>query len=475
MTHTWVGDVNARLIAPNGTTFIVFGNVGGGTTGAGDSSNLGGTYVFNDAATGNLWTAATGGGDAFVIPGGNYRTSTNTSPNAFTLMNPSFASIPSSNGTWTLRFTDRCNLDTGEVTAASLTITGATQPPVDFQAPNVDMDGDGESDYVINRGTAPGVASATGEAKQNSVRERLRERFYAPKKMAPTVSPMEWWTITSNGTILGAASWGDADTDWPISADFDGDDQDDFAVWRPETEFNSGAFYWVNSSNNTVGIDSFGQVGDDPTVVGDWDGDGKDDRATYRCPLPGAGDGTCYFYYRTSGDPGNTGYNPLAWGVGELFDFVACPADYDGDGKTDACIQRENPNVPGSGQFVIRNSGNGSVNFIDFGTPDDVVLPGDYDGDGKSDIAVRRNEGPAGNQHFMHYVRLSGGGFTGGIWGYATDVSTPGDYDGDGKQDFAIWRPSTGTFWVARSTDGGFSAVQWGVASDNPLANWYVR
>ena len=43
--------------------------------------------------------------------------------------------------------------------------------------------------------------------------------------------------------------------------------------------------------------------------------------------------------------------------------------------------------------------------------------------------------------------------------------SVRADYDGDGKTDVSIWRPSTGTFWVNRTTDGP-AGIQWGANGD---------
>ncbi len=134
LTHTWVGDLIVTLAAPGGSpSFPIYSRVGSTTaTGAGDSSNLGGTYNFTDSATGNFWTEAAAGGDTYVLTPGSYRTTgalSGTPTNltaAFSGLTPAQA-----NGTWTLTFTDNAALDTGTVTAANLNILtgGATPTP----------------------------------------------------------------------------------------------------------------------------------------------------------------------------------------------------------------------------------------------------------------------------------------------------------------------------------------------------------
>lgn len=479
MTHTWAGDINARLIAPNGTTFIVFGNVGSPTsTSAGDSSNFTGTYTFNDAATANLWTAATGGLTDFVIPVGAYRTSINANPGTDTSINPAFAGIPSSNGTWTLRLTDRCPADTGSVSAASLTLTG-TAPPVDFQDPNVDFNGDSRSDYILirNPGTIA-LADGTPTTPQDVIRA-IKDRKSGKTRLANLQnaaggsSPLTWYA--SYQGVAGSdyqLPWGDGSTDDFAPFDFNGDGKDDFGVWRPGPQLDA-AFHWVTSNDFTFGSAPFGATGDDTSVSGDYDGDGKDDLAVFRCPLTTAAQ--CGFYYKPTLNNPNSDVVYVPWGFGVASDFYAYPGDFDGDGKNDFCIQTVLPGNTSQGTFLLLQNGNYTAEYIAWGLPSDVLVPGDYDGDGKSDFAVQRANG----SQLWTYIYERDGGIQYIPWGLAAlDVPAPGDYDGDGKQDIGVfrWDPSLsyGMFWVYKAT-GQVETFAFGKPGDYPAALWYVH
>ncbi|MEO8573918.1 MAG: hypothetical protein ABI481_08100, partial [Pyrinomonadaceae bacterium] len=77
--HTFIGDVTAVLIAPNGASQTLFGYTGSTTAaGCGDSSDLAGPYIFTDLAaappSGGWWQSATAAGAAVALASGSYRT-----------------------------------------------------------------------------------------------------------------------------------------------------------------------------------------------------------------------------------------------------------------------------------------------------------------------------------------------------------------------------------------------------------------
>ena len=143
------------------------------------------------------------------------------------------------------------------------------------------------------------------------------------------------WFVNINGTgEFRGVQWGTI-TDQRIPADYDGDGKDDYAVWRPLTtgQASGNAFFYIlQSQTSTVRVEDFGQNGDDPRVVGDYDGDGKDDIAVYR---QNAG-GQNFFYYRASMNNPGGNITFVPWGSGE---FVRPNyGDYDGDNKADFCV-----------------------------------------------------------------------------------------------------------------------------------------
>lgn len=101
---------------------------------------------------------------------------------------------------------------------------------------------------------------------------------------------------------------------------------------------------------------------------------------------------------------------------------------------------------------------------VSHATQNNKNIVSDFDGDSKTDFSVFR---PTTGDW---YVEKSSDGSQSTLnWGLPGDIITPGDYDGDGKTDNAIFRPSTGVWWFVLSTDGSRPAIQFGLNGDVPV------
>jgi hypothetical protein len=86
----------------------------------------------------------------------------------------------------------------------------------------------------------------------------------------------------------------------------------------------------------------------------------------------------------------------------------------------------------------------------------------DFDGDKKADISVFRPE-----TGVWWVLRSSDGGFSATNWGLESDQIVPGDYDGDGLNDPAVFRD--GLWYVLTSSTGGYSIGNFGLPGDRPV------
>ncbi len=188
-----------------------------------------------------------------------------------------------------------------------------------------------------------------------------------------------WYARSSESGSTAANNWG-LWNDRLVPGDYDGDGLTDIAVWRP----NSGIWYVLRSRDaqmQTVnwGTQVFVPVGwiSDEPVPGDYDGDGNDDFAVWR-----ASTGTWYVLLSKQG------FNPeyaMTSKWGKLGD-IPVPADYDGDHLTDEAIFRSTEN-----RWYIRQSSDNAWRTTVLGQSGfDRLVPGDYTGDGRADYAIFR-------------------------------------------------------------------------------------
>lgn len=359
----------------------------------------------------NLYNAATQGGGSIELPDAATRFSNNNTPlSAAAWYFGELASTPD-NTTVYSGIPQSANFPAG----GALTPGGPNVPTLATpQKAVVDFNGDGRTDYSIARLTSNRVF---------------------------------WWSFINGSGEQRVVEWG-LTGDVPVPEDFDGDGNDDVAVWRPGAAL-TAAFYILRSSNSTVQIEQFGQTGDDPAIAGDWDGDGIADPAVYRDG--GVGQQSTFYYRGSQGNPGGS-VTFVPWGLGG---DKAVRGDFDGDAKQDAAVFRSTNTT-----WYVRPSSTGTLSATPFGLPGDTRVSGDFDGDAKTDLAVYRDG--------VWYVLDSSNGQVRYInWGLAGDVPVSGDYDGDGKTDAAIWR--NGIFYIQNS-GGSVMYFNWGIAGDNPIA-----
>lgn len=181
----------------------------------------------------------------------------------------------------------------------------------------------------------------------------------------------------------------------------------------------------------------------------DFDGDGKADVTVFR---PGTTD---WHILQSS----NGSIKSQQWG---LSTDSLVPADYDGDGKADVAVFR-----PSTGYWYILQSSDGAVLTVPWGANGDIPSTGDFNGDGKSELVVFR---PTTGTWYV--ANTSGALIAFQNFGTNGDVPVAGEYDGDGIADVAVFRPSTGVWYVLRST-GGFLAQPFGASGDKPVAADY--
>jgi subtilisin-like proprotein convertase family protein len=452
MTHTWVGDLTAILIAPGDSARLrLFGRIGATRdAGSGDSSDVSGNYEFNDLGGSDIWVAAAGVPNSSSVPFGSYRTSTEGNGGKSNVggcssyLQLAFGGLRSNqiNGQWQLLVVDLAAGDIGSMNAASTALEIQTLPET-FEPP---LFRSGFEDGLppepilpiapilassVVGNCTPGINSPTGSGLTDFVMVRNN------------AGALEWRVkandLTASGLQFGPFVFG-RNTDAIFMGDYDGDGYSDAAVWSPGTP---GRFSVRRSSRpSDVPLQfNLGQTGDVAQIAADFDGDRVTDFAVFRLGTTGNPNVSYLIRKSTTGLVSSFPISNVANAIGFTL------RDANSDGRADFSVQYNDG--AGNGAFQIFSGLDGAfLSNFNFGLATDFVIPGQFVGDAVTDIAVSRNINLGANIKYAFTRDMATGEGNAALFGFAIpfglvgDSIAQGDYDGDGIVDFAVWRAS---------------------------------
>jgi CubicO group peptidase (beta-lactamase class C family) len=276
--------------------------------------------------------------------------------------------------------------------------------------------------------------------------QRTRFDFDGDGKSDISVFRDGTWYINRSQLGFTGVNFGFA-TDTLVPADYDGDGKTDVSVFR------DGNWYWINSSNDQFNAIQFGQNADIP-VPADFDGDGKADISVFR-PTNGT-------WYRLNSSQNNQ-FFAAQFGINGDKPLIG---DFDGDGRADLVVTRATNETLA---WYWINSSTNQFEALQFGISTDIATPADYDGDGKTDVSVFRPS----NGSWYRLNSAQNRQFTGVQFGSNGDLPVPADYDGDGKAELAVFR--AGVWYRLNSSNNAFYGEQFGITTDKPIPNVFVR
>jgi hypothetical protein len=138
--------------------------------------------------------------------------------------------------------------------------------------------------------------------------------------------------------------------------------------------------------------------------------------------------------------------------------------NFDQDNRTDLAVYRRAAGSGGSSTWYLLNSRDNSSLQYDFGSIEDKLVTDDYNGDRVPDLAVWRPS--TGTWYVARPNGAPAQNFDAIPWGLSSDIPIHADFDGDGRTDIGVFRPSEGIWYIRESFSGQLYARQWGQAGD---------
>lgn len=446
IAHSFIGDLDVRLLSPGGRAQLVLFSRPGASRASADGmhANLSGTYTFADAAPGDLWATIKPQDTDFALPSGSYRASTagrlllSDVGGCATHLDRAFGGLSGAdvNGQWTLKISDRGPQDVGAVNVVMLhididdAILAGGFEDLEQPAPTPVSDTRGRCRNTPFDFTGSGLSSYASVHTANDTNG----------------SPLLWTVRDNTGSDDGALqqfAFGFRD-DQALDGDYDGDGISDAVVWNNVIDA-----FLVRRSSRPSDLPLTLRMGtsNNSTLSGDYDGDGVTDPAVYRESYPATGPAVLRIALSRTG-----AIRTLMLGASDA--YASGGVDADGDGRADIAIQRHADDGSDLSRYDLYTSTGTLFDTFVLGSENAYTVPGRHLGPDTGSLTLADE---VSGQWTWRTRNLGTDAVSGPFaFGQSGDELLGGDYDGDGVDDYAVWRAAQGAapgmFIVRRST-----------------------